>query len=93
MHAGSFGSDRISRAVYDTAGQVTQLRAAMSTTEEAAEVTTGYASNGRTAPVAGTHALPLTHQRALGRATRTTSSSAATMQRPTSPAIAFVTGR
>jgi RHS repeat-associated protein len=44
---GSFGPDRISKAVYDAAGQVTQMRVALGTAEEAAEVTASYRPNGQ----------------------------------------------
>jgi len=43
---GSFGPDRITRSVYDAAGQVTQVRSAVGTAEEAAEVTATYTPNG-----------------------------------------------
>ncbi|HEX8192610.1 MAG TPA: hypothetical protein VF552_06880 [Allosphingosinicella sp.] len=44
---GSFGPDRISRPVRDAAGQVTQVRSAVGTPLEAAEVTTTYSANGQ----------------------------------------------
>lgn len=44
---GSFGPDRISRNVYDSAGQVTQVQTAVGTPLAAAEVTTTYSANGR----------------------------------------------
>jgi RHS repeat-associated protein len=43
---GSFGPDRISKAVYDAAGQVTQMRVALGTADDAAEVTASYRPNG-----------------------------------------------
>lgn len=44
---GSFGKDRISQTVYDAAGQVTQQKVAVGTTDEAVERTLTYTSNGR----------------------------------------------
>jgi hypothetical protein len=44
---GSFGPDRISKLVYDAAGQVTQQRVGVGTADEAAEVTTTYRPNGQ----------------------------------------------
>jgi RHS repeat-associated protein len=44
---GSFGPDRISKTVYDAAGQVTQARSAVETTLEAAEATFSYTPNGK----------------------------------------------
>ena len=48
--AGSFGPDRISKTIYDDAGQVTQRRVAVGVTgQEAAEATFTWTSNGRLA--------------------------------------------
>ena len=47
--AGSFGPDRISKTVYDDAGQVTQQLVAVGTTVQAAERTLTYTNNGRLA--------------------------------------------
>lgn len=47
--AGSFGPDRISKLVYDAAGQVTQQRVAVGTVDEAAERSLTYTSNGQLA--------------------------------------------
>jgi RHS repeat-associated protein len=44
---GSFGPDRIGKTVYDAAGQVTQVRVAMGTAEEAAEVSKTYNPSGQ----------------------------------------------
>ncbi|HZF93411.1 MAG TPA: RHS repeat-associated core domain-containing protein [Allosphingosinicella sp.] len=44
---GSFGPDRISRTVRDAAGQAIQVRSAVGTPLEAAEVTTTYSANGQ----------------------------------------------
>jgi YD repeat-containing protein len=44
---GSFGPDRISQAVYDAAGQVTQLKQAVGTADAATERTLTYTSNGQ----------------------------------------------
>jgi RHS repeat-associated protein len=43
---GSYGPDRISKAIYDAAGRVTQRKSAVGTADEANEVTTTYTSNG-----------------------------------------------
>ena len=43
---GSFGPDRIVKSVYDPAGQLTQVRTAVGTPDEAAEVTSTYTGNG-----------------------------------------------
>ena len=43
---GSFGPDRISQNVYDAAGQVTQLKVAVGTTDAATERTLTYSNNG-----------------------------------------------
>ena len=45
--AGAFGPDRITRNVYDAGGRVTEVRSAVDTPLEAAEVTTDYADNGQ----------------------------------------------
>jgi RHS repeat-associated protein len=45
--AGTFGPDRISKTLYDAAGQVTQVKSALGTTDEANEVTATYRSNGQ----------------------------------------------
>jgi RHS repeat-associated protein len=44
--SGSFGTDRIAKAIYDAAGQMTQVKTAVGTTLEAAEVTATYTANG-----------------------------------------------
>jgi RHS repeat-associated protein len=44
---GNFGPDRIRKTIYDAAGQVTQVRVALGTADEAAEVTTSYRLNGQ----------------------------------------------
>jgi hypothetical protein len=44
---GSFGPDRIAKAVYDDAGQVTQQQVAVGTTDAATERTLTYTSNGQ----------------------------------------------
>jgi RHS repeat-associated protein len=48
---GSHGPDRIARTVYDAAGQVTQVRSAVGTALEAADVATTYTLNGKAATV------------------------------------------
>jgi RHS repeat-associated protein len=45
--AGAFGPDRITRNVYDDGGRVTEVRSAVDTPLEAAEVHTDYAANGQ----------------------------------------------
>ena len=45
--AGSFGPDRISMAIYDAAGQVTQNQVAIGTADTATEATLTYTSNGK----------------------------------------------
>ena len=44
---GGFGPDRIARTVYDAAGQVTQVRTAVGTADEAAEASSTYRPNGQ----------------------------------------------
>jgi len=44
---GSFGPDRISKTIYDAAGQVTQRQVAFGTTDVATERTLTYSNNGR----------------------------------------------
>jgi YD repeat-containing protein len=44
---GSFGPDRIVKNVFDAAGQVTQVKSAVGTSLEAADVTSTYRSNGQ----------------------------------------------
>jgi RHS repeat-associated protein len=44
---GSQGPDRIVKRIYDAAGQVTQVKAAFGTADEANEVTSTYRSNGQ----------------------------------------------
>jgi RHS repeat-associated protein len=44
--AGSFGSDRISKLIYDNADQVTQLQTAVGTSDAANERTLTYSNNG-----------------------------------------------
>jgi RHS repeat-associated protein len=46
---GSFGPDRITKAVYDNEGQLTQVRVAVGTADEAAERTLTYTDNGQLA--------------------------------------------
>jgi RHS repeat-associated protein len=48
---GSQGPDRISRTVYDSAGQVTQVQSAWLTADQATEATGSYSLNGRVATV------------------------------------------
>jgi len=43
---GSFGPDRVSQRVYDAAGQVTQLKVAVGTSDAATERTLTYSNNG-----------------------------------------------
>jgi RHS repeat-associated protein len=45
--AGTFGPDRISKTLYDLAGQVTQVKSALGTADEANEVTATYRANGQ----------------------------------------------
>jgi len=45
--AGNMGPDRITKTVYDAAGQVVQIRKAVGTTIEIADVTYSYTSNGK----------------------------------------------
>lgn len=45
--SGTYGPDRITRTVYDAAGQVLQVRRAVGTTLEQAEVTYTYTGNGK----------------------------------------------
>jgi RHS repeat-associated protein len=45
--AGSFGPDRITKNVYDDAGQLLQVREAVGTSDEAAEATYSYTLNGK----------------------------------------------
>jgi RHS repeat-associated protein len=47
--AGSFGADRIGKTIRDAAGQVTQLKVAFGTGDEANERTLTYSSNGQLA--------------------------------------------
>jgi YD repeat-containing protein len=44
---GSFGPDRIVKTIYDSADQVTQVKSALGTPDEANEVTTTYRANGK----------------------------------------------
>jgi RHS repeat-associated protein len=44
---GDYGPDRISRTFYDAAGQVTEVRTALGTADEASEGTAGYTANGQ----------------------------------------------
>jgi YD repeat-containing protein len=44
---GSFGPDRIVKSVYNAAGDVTQVRSAVGTADEAAEATSTYTNNGQ----------------------------------------------
>jgi RHS repeat-associated protein len=48
---GSHGPDRITKTVYDAAGQVTQSKSAVGTALEAADITSTYSSNGLVATV------------------------------------------
>jgi RHS repeat-associated protein len=43
---GSYGPDRISKSVYDDAGQLLQVREAVGTTDEGSEATYSYTTNG-----------------------------------------------
>lgn len=43
---GSFGPDRIARSAYNGAGEVTQVRTAVGTADEAAEASLTYRPNG-----------------------------------------------
>jgi RHS repeat-associated protein len=45
--ASDYGPDRISKTFYDAAGQVTEVRTALGTADEASEGTTGYTANGQ----------------------------------------------
>jgi RHS repeat-associated protein len=45
--AGSYGPDRISKNVYDDAGQLVQVREAVGTSDEGSEVTYSYTANGK----------------------------------------------
>ncbi|MEG3155148.1 RHS repeat domain-containing protein [Sphingomonas sp. RB1R13] len=45
--SGSFGSDQIAKTLYDNAGQVTQVRVAFGTADEAPERTLAYSNNGQ----------------------------------------------
>jgi RHS repeat-associated protein len=49
---GSHGPDRIAKTLYDAAGQVTEVRSAVGTGVEAADVVTTYTANGKVATVA-----------------------------------------
>jgi RHS repeat-associated protein len=49
--AGSDGADRITKNIYDTAGQVTQVQVAVGTADAANDVTSTYSANGRLATV------------------------------------------
>jgi RHS repeat-associated protein len=49
---GSFGSDRISKTVYDAADQVTKVQTAYGTSVQRDEVTNSYSNNGKLATVA-----------------------------------------
>jgi RHS repeat-associated protein len=44
---GSFGPDRISKTVFDAAGQVTKVQVALGTPEQADDITTTYRTNGQ----------------------------------------------
>ncbi|HEX9946130.1 MAG TPA: RHS repeat-associated core domain-containing protein [Allosphingosinicella sp.] len=48
---GNWGPDRISRTIYDAAGQVTQMKSALGTADEANEAATTYTPNGLTQTV------------------------------------------
>ncbi len=48
---GTAGPDRITRQVYDAAGQVTQVQKAVGTADQANEVTATYTANGKVATV------------------------------------------
>ncbi len=49
--AGSYGDDRIVKAVYDPAGEIAQVKTAFATGIETNEMTATYSSNGRVATV------------------------------------------
>ncbi|WP_212597920.1 RHS repeat domain-containing protein [Sphingopyxis granuli] len=49
--AGSHGSDRIVKTIYDAAGRPVKVQTALGTAEQADEATTGYTANGRAAHV------------------------------------------
>jgi YD repeat-containing protein len=60
--AGAFGPDRITKAIYDAANQVTQQRTAMGTADEAAEVTATYRPNGQVETVTDGEGRTTTYQ-------------------------------
>ena len=47
--SGSFGPDRITKSIRDTAGRVTEVKQALGTSIEANERTLGYSTNGQLA--------------------------------------------
>jgi RHS repeat-associated protein len=60
--AGSFGPDRITKTIRDAAGQVTQVKTALGTADEANEVTSTYRNNGQVETVTDAENNKTTYQ-------------------------------
>jgi RHS repeat-associated protein len=60
---GSDGPDRITKTIYDAAGQVTQVKAAFGTSEASDEITSTYSSNGQLATVTDAEGNKTTYER------------------------------